>query len=66
MKQQSIAVTLRRIHRWPLRKQHEHLSVLVAAEPLHSIRRRELEAALGQIVMRDLTAGNRGLCKVAS
>ena len=57
----SIAATMRRIHRWPLKKQRDHLSELIAAEPLRSVRRAELESALSEIVMRDLKAGNRGL-----
>lgn len=58
---QSIAATMRRIHRWPLKKQHEHLMELIAKEPLRSVRRAELEAAATGVVMRDLKAGNRGL-----
>lgn len=61
MKHEPIAVTMRRINRWSLKKQHEHLSELIAAEPLRSVRRAELEAALSEIVMRDLKAGNKGL-----
>jgi hypothetical protein len=64
MKHQSIAVTMRRIARWPLKKQHEYLSELIAAEPLRSIRRNELEAAAADLVMRDLRAGNRGVRRV--
>jgi hypothetical protein len=63
MKHPSIATTMRRIQRWSLKKQHEHLSELIAAEPLRSVRRIELEAAAAEIVMRDLKAGNRGLHK---
>jgi hypothetical protein len=63
MRQLSIAATMRRIQRWPLKKQHKHLSELIALEKPHSIRRNELEAALADIVMRDLKAGNRGLHK---
>lgn len=66
MKHPSIAATMRRISRWTLRKQRDHLAELIALETPHSIRRIELEAALADIVMRDLTAGNRGLRKVAS
>lgn len=66
MRSISIAATMRRISRWTLRKQRDHLSELIAVEPPRSIRRSELEAALADIVMRDLTAGNRGLRRVAS
>lgn len=58
---QPIAVTLRKIRRWPLKKQHEQLTALIAVEPLRSVRRIELEAAAAEIVMRDLKAGNRGI-----
>ena len=58
---QPIAMTLRKIQRWPLKKQHEHLTGLIEAEPLRSVRRAELEAAAAEIVMRDLKAGNKGL-----
>ena len=61
MKHPSIATTMRRIQRWPLKKQHKHLSDLIAEEPSRSIRRNELEAAAADLVMRDLRAGNRGL-----
>jgi hypothetical protein len=61
MKHLSIAATMRRIQRWSLRKQRDHLSELIALELPHSIRRNELEAALADIVMRDLKAGNKGL-----
>lgn len=61
MKHPSIATTLRRIQRWPLKKQRDHLCELIAAEPLRSIRRNELEAAAANLVMRDLKAGNRGI-----
>lgn len=57
----SIAATMRKINRWPLKKQHEHLMELIAAEPLRSVRRAELEAAATSVVMRDLKAGNKGL-----
>lgn len=58
---QPISVTMRKIHRWSLNKQRDHLAELIAAEPLRSVRRAELEAALSDVVMRDLKAGNRGL-----
>lgn len=58
---QPIAVTLRKIRRWPLKKQHAYLTCLIAVEPLRSVRRTELEAAAAEIVMRDLMAGNRGI-----
>ena len=58
---QPIAATMRRISRWPLKKQRDHLSELIAAEPIRSVRRAELEAALSEVVMRDLKAGNKGL-----
>lgn len=54
-----IVVTLRRIQRWPLKKQHEYLTGLIAAEPPRSVRRAELEAAAAEIVMRDLKARRR-------
>lgn len=57
----SIAATMRRISRWSLKKQRDHLAELIAAEPLRSVRRIELEAALSDVVLRDMKAGNRGL-----
>lgn len=56
---QPIAVTLRRIRRWPLKKQHEYLTGIIAVEPPRSVRRIELEAAAAEIVMRDLKARRR-------
>lgn len=57
----SIAATMRRIHRWPLKKQYEYLIELIREEKPRSVRRNELVAAVSDLVQRDLKAGNRGL-----
>ena len=57
----SIFDVMRRMQRFPLRVQAAHLQALIKQEPPRSIRRHELVAALNQIVMRDLRAGNRGI-----
>ena len=57
----SIFEVMRRMQRFPLRVQAAHLRSLIQMEPPRSIRRHELVAALNQIVMRDLKAGNRGI-----
>ena len=58
----SIAATMRKIHRWPIKKQYEHLQALKDAEPyIKSKRRVEIEAELGKLLLRDINAGHRGL-----
>ena len=57
----SIFDVMRRMQRFPLNVQAAHLRSLILLEPPRSIRRHELVAALNQIVMRDLKAGNRGI-----
>jgi hypothetical protein len=58
---QPISVTMRKIQRWPLKKQYQYLLTLVAEERPRSVRRAELVAAVSELVQRDLKAGNRGL-----
>lgn len=59
MKQDSIAQILRRIR--PLAKVHQaaHLRGIIASEPKRSIRRHELEAALKEIINKQLRRENR-------
>lgn len=59
MKPTPIATILRRIR--PLAPQHKaaHLRGIIASEPRRSIRRVELEAALREIVNRQLRKENR-------
>lgn len=59
----SIAATMRKIHRWPIKKQYEYLLELIREEKPRSVRRAELVAAVADLVQRDLKAGNRGLKK---
>jgi hypothetical protein len=58
---QPISVTMRKIGRWSIKKQYEHLLTLIAEEKPRSVRRTELVAAVAELVQRDLKAGNRGL-----
>lgn len=58
---QSIAATMRRIHRWPLKKQYGYLLELIREEKPRSVRRAELVAAVADLVQRDLKAGDKGL-----
>jgi hypothetical protein len=59
---QPISVTMRKIGRWPIKKQYEHLQALKDAEPyIRSKRRIEIEAELGKLLQRDMNAGKRGL-----
>ena len=60
---QPIAVTMRKISRWSLKKQRDHLLTLIAQEKPRSVLRAELVAAVADLVQRDLKAGNRGLKK---
>lgn len=57
----SIAATMRKIHRWPIKKQYEYLLELIREEKPRSVRRAELVAAVADLVQRDLKAGNKGL-----
>jgi len=61
MKSTPIAVILRRIR--PLAKQHQvaHLRGIIASEPKRGIRRHELEAALKDIINKQL----KRECRVA-
>ena len=58
---QPIAVTMRKISRWSLKKQRDHLLTLIAQEKPRSVRRAELVAAVSDLVQRDLKAGDKGL-----
>lgn len=58
-----IAVTLRKIQRWPIKKQYEYLIELIREEKPRSVRRAELVAAVAELVQRDLKAGYRGICR---
>lgn len=59
---QPISVTMRKIHRWPIKKQYQYLQALKDAEPyIKSKRRVEIEAELGKLLLRDINAGHRGL-----
>jgi hypothetical protein len=58
---QPIAVTLRKIQRWSIKKQYQYLLTLIAEEKPRSVRRAELVSAVAELVQRDLKAGNRGL-----
>ena len=60
---QPISVTMRKIHRWPIKKQYEYLLELIREEKPRSVRRAELVGAVADLVQRDLKAGNRGLKK---
>ena len=57
----SIAATMRKIQRWPIKKQYDYLLELIREEKPRSVRRAELVAAVAELVQRDLKAGNRGL-----
>jgi hypothetical protein len=59
MKQTPIHVVTNRIKRLPLAHQVAHLRALVAAEPLRSIRRAELESLLKDKVTRQLKKESR-------
>lgn len=63
---QPISVTMRKIGRWPIKKQYEHLLELIREEKPRSVRRAELIAAVAELVQRDLKAGNRGLKRSAA
>ena len=56
----SIFETLRRIRRLSVVHQVDHLRSLIKQEPKRSIRRAELEAALKQVMLRQLRKENRG------
>lgn len=56
-----IAVTLRKINRWPIKKQYEYLIELIRDEKPRSVRRAELVAAVAELVQRDLKVGDKGL-----
>ena len=57
----SIAATMRKIHRWPIKKQYQYLLELIREEKPRSVRRAELVAAVSDLVQRDLKAGDKGL-----
>lgn len=63
---QPISVTMRKIHRWPIKKQYQYLLELIREEKPRSVRRAELVAAVAELVQRDLKAGNKGLKRSAA
>lgn len=62
----SIAATMRKIHRWPIKKQYQYLLELIREEKPRSVRRAELVATVADLVQRDLKAGNKGLKRNAA
>lgn len=61
MKRKSIFATISSIQHLPLRQQRDRLVAWISNAPKRSIERREFEAALSRVVLRDMRAGNRGL-----
>lgn len=62
----SIAEILRRIRPLPLAHKADHLRGLIASEPRRSIRRVELEAALKEVINKQLGREIRADKKLAS